>query len=484
MELYKLRYNLYNYLIDNNTNYILTYNNKYFWQNLFIVFIILSIIIIIYDYSQINEVLILFIIFSIIIIYLIFKLDNNINIINNNDFLNHYINYFRLFNIIFIDSFINNNINNSFKKSITDNTNEDALITKLINYIKTQEQYNNLYIISLPHININTEISLIFSEIDINELSAHSINYIKFIIINTGKIYIKISRSLNENNELNIIYSILEQYKKYYLEQVYYYNSNKDYYLIELDKFIDKMKTDKPLMNINNIIIDYFNNKDINIDNIPAETNTNDIFNNDKHNYFILFYTTLAEIRENIKYNDNIPFDNLENYTNELIQNNNILKFINIYNNKYYDLKKYILIDNKNKLFSYIHDNYEHSRNKYLDDDNNKQIYEVIEYIDNLKCYLIDLEIINSYYIKKNKHLNEYINDIYDNLLIYYNNKLNITLENFDILYKKKETKIEENIRKSIDNFNSIFYYLIIFIIIYMTIIMHFFYIEFSRFIL
>jgi hypothetical protein len=613
MELYKLRYNLYNYLIDNNTNYILTYNNKIFWRNLFIIFFIIFIIIIIYDYSLINEIIIIFIIINIIIIYYIFKLDNDkITSIINNDYLNKYISNYKVFNSIFIYNYNNNDVKQIIDKEGNDVEQGDQRLQKIYNYYSTSSNISkkfyfniNLYddikkyilpvelninydnaikkintIIKLliPHTkniysvnrlinnlnkldinnipefnylqNLNrtiilsentnykqtlnqlstniseikrivsdfisyaSEISQIFkqhrgSKINLdnvnqyknytkkqlqelqkqnNELDINDFNLKNIFFINTSsKIYIYIKKDQN-HNEINGIYNLIDDYynNEKYKEVVFYYNLNPQYYLIDFDQFTKEFKNDKPIQNINKFIVDYFNNQSMNY--ISSPTTSNQILNN---KYFLLFYNTLKEIETNIKYNDNIKHEDLNNYEKDIIKYNNILKYINIYNDKYFDLKKYIFV--KPDFHDYLNKTkYDLYKNKPIINDkvDNKTIDEVIKIITNddsttTKGYLIDLETINNYYTTKDKNLlNENILGFYNYLLTYYNSNLNLTLENFDCLYKIKEYKIDENIKKTIDDFNLTFYILIICIIIYMTIIMHFFFIEFSRFIL
>jgi hypothetical protein len=131
MEIYKLRYNLYNYIFDNDIDYkllIVSKNiSKYFLIAIFIIFII----IILSDTSKISYIIFFFILFGIILIYLTFIIDNTFDIIKNDKKFLDYSVYFRLFNCIFIDSYKNNDIPIYIKDDAYPKI-EDKTITELI----------------------------------------------------------------------------------------------------------------------------------------------------------------------------------------------------------------------------------------------------------------------------------------------------------------------------------------------------------------
>ena len=101
--------------------------------------------------------------------------------------------------------------------------------------------------------------------------------------------------------------------------------------------------------------------------------------------------------------------------------------------------------------------------------------------------FMIDIETINKF-INENKNnlnsinVNSYILKIYEDLLNYYNNEINLknTIDNFDILFK--ETKIDKKIKELIDDYTYIYNIIIIIYIILMTIILHIFYIQLFRY--
>jgi hypothetical protein len=207
------------------------------------------------------------------------------------------------------------------------------------------------------------------------------------------------------------------------------------------------------------------------------------------NNYLKTFYSTLLEINTNIKYDDNIGKDNIYSYSEELINNKSILKFINIYNNdKYKILKKYIFIKINNSN-TYIKDGYYINKNLKINSSitTSKNILEVIIdissiYGSTLEYFLLDIETINKY-VKDNKfHINEYILKIYDYLLENYNNRLDLnnSIENFDILFK--EIVPDKKIQEPINDYLYIYNIIIIVFIILMIIVLHIIYIELFRF--
>jgi len=141
MELYKIRYNLYDYLVENNSIFEYTYNDintyKYF---LICIFIIFDLIIII-NYKNITFISISFLIIGSILIYYLLLFDKKINnILEDEDFKN-YINLFKLFNKIFIESYNINNISTSIKS--IDNSNIKSLNDIIKYYQQLYQNYNN-----------------------------------------------------------------------------------------------------------------------------------------------------------------------------------------------------------------------------------------------------------------------------------------------------------------------------------------------------
>jgi hypothetical protein len=276
------------------------------------------------------------------------------------------------------------------------------------------------------------------------------------------------------------------------INDIYYF------YVIDLDTLGKKKNKSIILKNIYNNLKTYFIQIHITFtEQIISDSSKS---NNDKltilitnpttdNNYLKTFYNTLVEINTNIKYDDNVGKDNIYSYSEELINNKSILKFINIYNNdKYKILKKYIFIKINNSN-TYIKDSY--STNKDLkinpskiDSENITAVIIDISsiYGSTLEYFLLDIETINKYVKDDRFHINEYILKIYDDLLENYNNRLDLnnSIENFDILFK--EIVPDKKIQEPINDYLYIYNIIIIVFIILMTIVLHIIYIELFRF--
>ncbi len=153
MELYKLRYNLYNYIFDSNIDYnllVVSKNiSKYFLIAIFVIFIL----IIISDISKISYIVFFFVLFGLILIYLTFIIDTTFDTIKTDKKFVDYCIYFRLFNSIFIDSYKNNDIpiyikNDEYpditKKNLTN------IIDDSISKVSNNNYYNSSSLSALP----------------------------------------------------------------------------------------------------------------------------------------------------------------------------------------------------------------------------------------------------------------------------------------------------------------------------------------------
>ena len=274
-------------------------------------------------------------------------------------------------------------------------------------------------------------------------------------------------------------------------------------YVIDLETLEYEKNKSIILKNIYNNLKTYF----IQIHTSFTEQTSSDSINpnNDKlttlitnptndNNYLKTFYNTLVEINTNIKYDDNIGKDNIYSYSEELINNKSILKFINIYNNdKYKILKKYIFIKINNSN-TYIKDGYSTNEDLKINpsitaSENISTVIIDISLIyvtspspSTFEYFLLDIETINKYVKDDRFHINEYILKIYDDLLQNYNNRLDLnnSIENFDILFK--EIVPDKKIQEPIKDYLYIYNIIIIVFIILMTIILHIIYIELFRF--
>jgi len=345
----------------------------------------------------------------------------------------------------------------------------------------------NIYDISIRKYNSRYYI-LILGYNDINNYRTDNSKRIKEFLdnhyLNFSNIIIKI-----DNNDINGISYI------YVID------------LIEYESYKINNKNSKIFFNIYNLIKEYFYNIETYDTHTPiTDTKLTGLLTSeiDNKNYINTFYTTLIQINKNINYFENISNQDIYNQTTEYINNLNLLKFIDIYDNdRYLILKKYIFIkiDNSNELHNYIKNNYDDNKTKkisLLNNDSGILISDIIKdvsglYLDtnpvyNTKIYfMIDIETINKF-INENKNnlnsinVNSYILKIYEDLLLYYNNKINLknTIDNFDLLFK--ETKIDKKIKEMIDDYTYIYNLIIIIYIILMTIILHIFYIQLFRY--
>ena len=541
METYRLRYNLYNYLIDNDTTFNLTIGSKNVSKYFIIAIYIFFILIIISDTSKISYIVVFFIIFGILFIYLSFIIDNKITkIIENKDFIDFCI-LFRLFNCIFIDSYNSNKIPIYIKydlyPSISKTTltkikdkiaNDNAaaaaataadgaatLVTigKYYKEITAAPSSTSKVDIPVDNPTINNGILFDTSYLKDNE-KKEMIRILKLHLIAENQIIIRkiINRTfiivfkydyITDTNIKNI-YEFLDDNYKNFSNFITKINEINNYiYVIDLETLEYEKNKSIILKNIYNNLKTYF----IQIHTSFTEQTSSDSINPNKDklttlitnattdkNYLKTFYNTLVEINTNIKYDDNIGKDNIYSYSEELINNKSILKFINIYNNdKYKILKKYIFIKINNSN-TYIKDGYSTNEDLKINpsitaSENISAVIIDISLIyvtspspSTLEYFLLDIETINKYVKDDRFHINEYILKIYDDLLQNYNNRLDLnnSIENFDILFK--EIVPDKKIQEPINDYLYIYNIIIIVFIILMTIILHIIYIELFRF--
>lgn len=308
--------------------------------------------------------------------------------------------------------------------------------------------------------------------------------------------------TINEINELiKYNYNTLENKKIISIETI----NSIIHYKINIKKFDENKRTSKIIQVLTKKIQKYFYDTYNTIPKINTETQQEfdylqTLITTDTKNYLYNFYNTLKIINNEIRYIDNIEENKIYANNHEYIKNNNILKFIDIYDYKYLILKKYIFIkiDETNELHKYIKDNYDNNKSFYITsliNINNNQLEQIKEVIidisssysslpaDSKTYFLIDIETINKYFNKnkdeKNDHINDYIVYIYDNLKLYYSNKIGIKIENFDILYDSNSKLLLKNLNKPIDEFKLNFNINLVVVIILLTIILHIFYIEY-----
>ena len=544
MELYTIRYNLYNYIFQDNFNYNYTKDYIFLSKYTIIMIFILLGFIFIYKIKYFNLIGFLIVFIIILFIYIIyFEIANIINDIENNNYLINYGNYYKLCNIIYNESYdfiedkevINQKIKNLVE--LLDNINENTEK----NYFKKD---NYLYI------------KLTIEDIESNTFNDFIRNiYYEYIIDYTNtKRYIKIDNLINSINEYKIEnifdankyeynYLVNKQNPNYYIEDNYLIikinpnNNDLDYF----KEIINSIQTE--IILINNI--NYYK-----IDNIVTSKNSENIINLSENNIYL-----------KLKINDELKQANNEyiNYFLKLIINefNNKYKEIyneykndgiNIYlkiklieineeilkNNYYISTILYKIIDEKNELniepnafIKYASDllsadklllfllEYQKVKNKIIyqmkyennkinEEINNEYYNEIKKNIDLLKYIdIYKLEYVNKYLFieEKNKLMefvkikeipnqfeiqnkNYYLIDLkqFNNEFIkYINDKYEMNLKNLNLLFENKDPKIEIKIKELIKKFNNCYIKFIIVLIILITIICHIFYLEILR---
>jgi len=471
MELYTIRYNLYNYILKNNFDYMNIKDYIFLWKNGLIILFIFLILIFIYKFNDINFIGFIIIFIILLFIYLIyFEIGNFISNIENNKYLIKYGYFYNLSNILFNESFnfINDNNNNNLKKinNIDDLLKNDYLTNNLnnnINRIIDDYLYINIYDKSIDDYNlIKKEINL-FLKNNINLIKIYNdINNINIIFDNIE--YIDNNSRIDDlfkKNSKSYLYLSNQINSNYYIDNSNYLNilikNNSINYELEYNYLKKIFRNYKSTNDKNNIIIDditkKINNNDLKIDN------TKDII-------LKLKYDNLKSKYDN-KLNDDYIFYFLQKIINEidddnknykkLIENGNKSIFLKIKIELINDedkLKKNIYIKNYiYKLIDKINYNNIYNKNKYIKYaiDNNKNI--LLEYL--LEYQRINEKIKYNMKYEDNK-TNEEITDIYYNL-IKKNNDLLKYIDINKLNYLKKYIFIKkENIFNNLNEYSNI----------------------------
>jgi hypothetical protein len=540
MELYKLRYNLYDYLIQDKFNYEYTKANITLWTYaLYAIFSILAIIIIV-DYQRIKLITIFFIFICGIFVYLSILLKEKLNKIETNKYLNDYINHFKLFNGIFIDSYNNNKIPTVFSSNfdydfnlldiknyptvisdpsltITSNTSEATYSENLDLSLVLTSNTNGAVVMNIylqRFGSTDDTPSIVFANISsVNQpkglIRFVDINYNINSITKTKKYLFIVDPLFSEDNydaiisdeEKNIYKTIFELLKN---DKYSFIGKAFNNYLIDLEKFELYKNSSKKLRLINETLITYFKLKNTALNDNEYAGKLKGVLSSESTNsYLSVFYSTIIMINKEIRFIDKISLNDIFSHNDEYIKNNNILKFIDIYEDSFRILKKYIFIkiNNENELHKFISDNYLNEKDKKisnLSDEPNLQIQDVI--IDISKSYdsthitsatkspnyiLIDIETLNSYFNKNRNtnHIHYYSSEIYKKLLIYYNEKLELNLKNFDVLFDDNKKILQKKLKEVINEFLLFYNFTLATLAIILIIILHIFYIEYFKYI-
>lgn len=186
---------------------------------------------------------------------------------------------------------------------------------------------------------------------------------------------------------------------------------------------------------------------------------TGDINQNETlFNYLVAFINIKNKIKYNMKYENNLIDEEInDNHYNLIMKSNDLLKYIDINSKDINIIKDYLFIT-------------EDKINTIKLDTSDIKIFTGI-IIDSKKYYFINLEQLN-----KNVELQKIF-------LNYINTNYETKYENLDILFKPYDLRNDKKINNKIREFNNSFIKLIIIIIIILTIIFHIFYVELIRYI-
>ena len=388
MELFKLRYNLYKYFIKNNFYFKNNLISLNIFKNLVYIIIIFFILIFLIGFEYINSFIIFFIIILIIFIYNIeIILIKLDNIINNKSFQIYY-NYYNTLNKIFNINY--DNINDI--DGIINSPDSSSSITKIeLTYGGVGYTPDREYIITFPEKNGQPATA------NVKSLRNGSLSG-EIYIINGG----------NNITSLDIIPTITLA-------------GGSDAFTPPIAPATFK----------------YYISSNLTTPNIKE--------------YSLSYMNVYENIKRKIEYIDNILKEDIEEHIHSIKKENDLLKYIDIYDKKYDFLKKFMIInEDKNKDYYDIFKEY--------------QDINIIEAI-NSKTKLINLENLEKY--KKNDDIKEFYSK--------FMNKLELKDLNF---IENPNLNHNEKILKYIENFDIIFNYLLLLIIIIFTIILHIFFIN------
>lgn len=355
MELYKYRYNIYNYLFLDNIRYKLTYKSLNIKKSLLYLVIALLVIIFSFQHREMNILIMIFVIIMMILYY------------------------YKLFDVY---------------REVIWNFIYGILILIFIIFFITSKTINSQIII--------------------------------FMILMITFVYINERLGERWINTINSKY--LNEYREYY--EIF----NKIY--------------------INNIKI--LEIKDIDGNNeISRLLGTSESLLND-------YYRIHKKILDNIKFHENLLEEDMDDFINNtLIVNNDILKYIDIYDKSYKEIRvKYLYVPDRKEVEKF---KVEYDGNRDKIEINIIKTYK----IENKDVYEIDLEELN-----KNRRIlvgNEFYSKLYDDVM------KRLGIRDLNVILKEG-INIDKNLLNESNEYVKMFNYLIISIIILLTMILHIFF--------
>jgi hypothetical protein len=441
MELFKLRYNLYKLLIKDDfkfNNINIVFNT---FKNLSYITIIFFILIFLIGYEYINAFIIFFIIILIIFMYFIELIIDKLDKIKSDKYFKLYYEYYENINKIFNINYENINDIDNLKNSISDT---NILINKI--------EIKNGGLGFTPY----DEYIIIISQ---NVTISSTLNKKAITTANV--------KALSNGSLSKDVYNITHKTTSIYFNQ----NTDVEYFIAKsaistvIDTFITANNSaTASTADVNSAFATLTTS--ISGDNNPNPTIiaefrayfTPFLSDNNIKIYSISFMNLYENIKRNVEIMNNLLKEDIEDHINKEKKENDLLKYIDIYDKKYDFLSKYLIItEEKNEEFFKII-----KENIYSNDVSPIIINNFIDIITeiNKTKFLIDLELFESNKIKYKELYNIILNELKIKNLI--NSK-----KNYD-----------DNIIKTITNYDLIYYYLLIILIIILTIIFHIFFIN------
>jgi hypothetical protein len=399
MELFKLRYNLYKYLIKNNFKFKNSLNSLNVFKNLIYITIIFFILIFLIGFEYINLFIIFFIIILIILIYNIEKILIKLDEILSNKSFQNYSSYYNTLNKIF-------NIN-------YDNIND---INGIINNHESSSSV--------------TKIEMTYGGVGYTPDTEYTITITQPAIAAIGEIPAKA--------EVKVTANIKALRNGSLSGEIYNLTSGSGITNLDIIPTITfGPSAGTSIVPIAPATFKYYVSNHLTMTNIKE--------------YSLSYMNMYENIKKKIGFIDNVLNEDIDEHINLIKKENDLLKYIDVYDNKYEFLKKFIILnENKNeKLFKIF---------------GNIPIQDFIEKMND-KTILINLENLEKY--KDNNN----IKDKYSKFM----NELELKDLNF---LENPNLNHNEKILKTIANFDIIFYYLLIIIIIIFTILLHIFFIK------
>ena len=405
MEFFKLRYNLYKYLIANNFIFEINFNKSKLFKNLIYTTILFFFFIFIVGYEYLNYYIIYFVILLCFLMYYIELIYIKLDLIINDEYFQSYANNYKGLNKIF-----NINYDNISKDDISMSSQllsySDSASKTVVRIDKTNAGrgyvYNNVYDLQINGSNVAKAKGLIDGS------------------LSDTYDFIGASGTFSSNPTITITpVSTIERGSATFIAVLGYVNINS---------------------NIKDFAYAYNN------------------LNND--------------IKRKVKVFENVLEEDIDDTLNLLKLENDVLKYIDIYNDKYSFLNKFLYInENNNGIYNKINGDYS---SKSTNTVNGTSIATIINeiIIDNNKSYLINLELLEKNINNSNE---DYITNIYNSI------RKELDIKDLSNLFKSKYY-IQEAIIKSLDEFNWVFLKLLIVIILLITIVSHIFFIKLYRY--